>query len=379
MYQVSGGDAGRRRSPEPGRGRVVSTGRSAATCATRGRSRAPRRAGSEIPPHKHCNSGRSGNWAEGRGRWPCDRTEQGAAVPTRPGSAGALRAPPGSRPCPGRPPVVRSHRWSVLFAGEAADAWRRTHVGHGAARVVLSPPSAFRRDSPGPPACLAGRRPSLRSAASRSAPSSALLASAAAGSARTTNALSRFKVPRRDATRCRNRRATRCRTTELPTALLTTKPTFDSSASIACSTRRRRPARAPPRMTVRNSSLRRTRARAGSTSSRRADQAESRSRPLRRRAATMARPARVRMRSRNPWVRARRRLFGWKVRLPLLTAKFSWSRLRHPRTGVSCGQHVCLWCLLPTSRSELVGLADTGTQKRPAVGGRPYEGTHPVR
>jgi hypothetical protein len=27
----------------------------------------------------------------------------------------------------------------------------------------------------------------------------------------------------------------------------------------------------------------------------------------------------VRIRSRNPCVRARRRLFGWKVRLPLLT------------------------------------------------------------
>jgi hypothetical protein len=34
----------------------------------------------------------------------------------------------------------------------------------------------------------------------------------------------------------------------------------------------------------------------------------------------MARPARVRMRTRNPWVLARRRLFGWNVRLPLLTA-----------------------------------------------------------
>jgi hypothetical protein len=41
---------------------------------------------------------------------------------------------------------------------------------------------------------------------------------------------------------------------------------------------------------------------------------------LRRRAATMARPARVRIRNRNPWVLARRRLFGWNVRLPLLTA-----------------------------------------------------------
>jgi hypothetical protein len=38
-------------------------------------------------------------------------------------------------------------------------------------------------------------------------------------------------------------------------------------------------------------------------------------RPLRRRAARMARPARVRMRSRNPCVFARRRLFGWNVRL----------------------------------------------------------------
>jgi hypothetical protein len=34
----------------------------------------------------------------------------------------------------------------------------------------------------------------------------------------------------------------------------------------------------------------------------------------------MARPARVRMRNRNPWVLARRRLFGWNVRLPLVTA-----------------------------------------------------------
>jgi hypothetical protein len=37
-------------------------------------------------------------------------------------------------------------------------------------------------------------------------------------------------------------------------------------------------------------------------------------RPLRRRADKIARPARVRMRNRNPWVLARRRLFGWKVR-----------------------------------------------------------------
>ena len=49
-------------------------------------------------------------------------------------------------------------------------------------------------------------------------------------------------------------------------------------------------------------------------------QADSFSLPLRRRAARIARPARVRIRSRKPCVRERRRLFGWKVRLPLDTA-----------------------------------------------------------
>jgi hypothetical protein len=43
-------------------------------------------------------------------------------------------------------------------------------------------------------------------------------------------------------------------------------------------------------------------------------QADSSERPLRRRAVRIARPARVRMRARNPCVRARRRLLGWKVR-----------------------------------------------------------------
>jgi hypothetical protein len=47
----------------------------------------------------------------------------------------------------------------------------------------------------------------------------------------------------------------------------------------------------------------------------RAGQTLTRARPLRRRAARTARPARVRMRSRNPCVFARRRLFGWNVRL----------------------------------------------------------------
>ena len=44
-------------------------------------------------------------------------------------------------------------------------------------------------------------------------------------------------------------------------------------------------------------------------------QADSSERPFWRRAAKMARPARVRMRRRKPWVLALRRLFGWNVRL----------------------------------------------------------------
>ena len=61
-------------------------------------------------------------------------------------------------------------------------------------------------------------------------------------------------------------------------------------------------------------------------------QAESSTRPLRRRAARMARPARVRMRSRKPCVLARRRLFGWKVRL--LTCTSLHSRLQEvPEPG----------------------------------------------
>src|SRR5690242_20534498 len=44
-------------------------------------------------------------------------------------------------------------------------------------------------------------------------------------------------------------------------------------------------------------------------------QADRLARPLPRRFARIARPARVRIRRRKPWVLARRRLFGWKVRL----------------------------------------------------------------
>ena len=70
----------------------------------------------------------------------------------------------------------------------------------------------------------------------------------------------------------------------------------------------------PARHAVRSPRSRPTDACAVRRGARLADQAERFSRPLRRRAAMMARPARVRMRRRKPWVFARRRLFGWKVR-----------------------------------------------------------------
>src|SRR5699024_8357762 len=61
--------------------------------------------------------------------------------------------------------------------------------------------------------------------------------------------------------------------------------------------------------------------------------AESFVRPLRRRAAMIDRPARVRMRRRKPWTFARRRLFGWNVLLLMMS--FGW--LIH---AVNCAQAV---------------------------------------
>lgn len=87
-------------------------------------------------------------------------------------------------------------------------------------------------------------------------------------------------------------------------------PTCSGTAR-QCTTIVERPARAPRRIVRAKSSERRRRSSAGSTA---VGQADSSSRPLRRRAARIARPARVRIRSRKPCVLARRRLFGWKVR-----------------------------------------------------------------
>ena len=85
------------------------------------------------------------------------------------------------------------------------------------------------------------------------------------------------------------------------------------SGSSRCRTTDDRPARTPRRSTAVKSAGRRSRWAAASTAA--APQADRLERPLRRRADRMARPARVRMRKRKPCVLARRRLFGWNVRL----------------------------------------------------------------
>jgi len=74
-------------------------------------------------------------------------------------------------------------------------------------------------------------------------------------------------------------------------------------------------------------------------------------------------------------------LFGWKVRLPLLTASpvcrvgrenlFSaWRVVR---------AHGSLWCLLPTCGLVTTSDDNVGTRNAPVAYGRPYEGTHPRR
>jgi hypothetical protein len=74
-----------------------------------------------------------------------------------------------------------------------------------------------------------------------------------------------------------------------------------------------------------------------------------RPRPLRRRAERIARPALVRMRSRNPCVFARRRLFGWNVRLltgdsrygALIAKATTGARARERTAGPPGGSWVC--------------------------------------
>jgi len=182
--------------------------------------------------------------------------------------------------------------------------------------------------------------PSRRSSAvSKSAASTAKDADPAAGLARTTSAAASGNDESRSRTRCLSRRFTRFRVTDPPTALLTTNPTLawastaTSAGTARCSTRVLVPARRPRRTVCAKDWLEVSRwlrvstwrpgksavttpgATTGSTVVGTSAQAARRLRPLRRRDARMARPARVRIRRRKPCVLWRRRLFGWNVRL----------------------------------------------------------------
>ena len=133
----------------------------------------------------------------------------------------------------------------------------------------------------------------------------------------------------------RRRLLTRLRMTAPPTAFDTTKPTCAAEPVAAppaptserrrtCTTRVGRPTRMPPRTVRENSADDRSRLVLGTP----ALHADSSARPLRRRAARMARPARVRMRALKPCVRARRRLLGWNVRLTMMRTTFTVFRER---------------------------------------------------
>lgn len=113
-------------------------------------------------------------------------------------------------------------------------------------------------------------------------------------------------------------------------------------------------------------------------------QADSSERPLRRRAARIARPARVRIRRRKPWVLARRRLFGWKVRLLTMVSKY-FGASAEVRPGRMCP---CSTAPVPTSstrptsghasRSHQEGWS-TLRRARPGIkpGGRSGRSGHP--
>jgi hypothetical protein len=154
------------------------------------------------------------------------------------------------------------------------------------------------------PPCRRSNAPITRS---RSAARSAWQAVAAPGAARTTSRLPPGSNPKYPRARCRRRRRTVFLTTAEPTALLTIKPTRAGSGLPPGRTSRWpdtswRPALLPLRVASPKSVLRRIRAAAGSMvrSRTRPRHTLTRARPFRRRAPRIARPARVRMRSRKP-------------------------------------------------------------------------------
>ena len=126
------------------------------------------------------------------------------------------------------------------------------------------------------------------------------------------------------------------------------------------------------------------------------DQAVSARRPLARRLDTTARPARVRIRNRKPCTRARRRLFGWKVRLPLATAfsslclaspsgrhafQLRWSAGRSGcfalLAGAVPGQFIRIAAVSPTFGRLFEGTDEASPGQTPRAATRPHR-THLV-
>jgi hypothetical protein len=245
---------------------------------------------------------------------------------------------------------VRRGRQQLPEPEHAQDQPRRDPTQHpadtsGTAREPPGRSAVHHRSSPAGasrPGSSSSREASARKArgkaTSRSPASTCDEAAAAAGFARTTTRIPGGIPSIRAARSARSRLFTRVRTTADPTARDTTNPNLaggiaaevftgtdaadepgaaTTSTLAACTTRVRRPDLRPRLTAASKSRPRRIRCGAGSMCDRRErpGQAESSARPLRRRAERMARPARVRIRSRKPWVLARRRLFGWKVRL----------------------------------------------------------------
>jgi hypothetical protein len=170
---------------------------------------------------------------------------------------------------------------------------------------------------------------------------------------------------------------TRLRTTAGPTARLTVKPILGGSVTPSrtsrCPTSSGRPTLLPEPIAALNSVRRRIRAADGSIGYHRraddgsADQTLTRARPLRRRAASTARPARVRMRSRKPCVFARRRLFGWNVRLLTETPDAGKSPQAAANARLPPQHKVSVRCALPEARAPGTSIA----RARDACGGRP--------
>ncbi len=171
---------------------------------------------------------------------------------------------------------------------------------------------------------LTCRRSNLPSTRSSSAARTPWCASAARGLARMTSRLPAGSHPVRARAASRRRRRTLFLTTAPPTARVTTNPILGEVGPVSlasapstvsrCTLSSRPLARLPWRTASSNSWRRLIRAAAGSTMSPEQEaqpaQALRLARPFLRRAARIARPARVRIRNLKPCVFARRRLLG---------------------------------------------------------------------